>query len=110
MGWEQRRGQKFYYESVCVDGVHRKRYVGKGAAAESLARQINEKQQRRTAERQAVADEQARTAPADKAIAELQTLVGLLFRASLILDGYRQHHREWRRRRVKIDHDCDQQD
>ncbi len=105
MGWEQRRGQKFFYQSVCVDGVHRKKYLGKGVGAESVARQIDERRQRRVAVKQAVADDQARTAPADEALAAFRELAGLLFQASLLVDGFHLYHGQWRRRRVRIDQD-----
>ena len=105
MAWVQRHGERFYYRSIRVDGVPQKKYIGKGDSAEAMAAQVVESRQRRLAERKALADELARTVHADEALADFQALVELLFQATLLCEDCYRHHRQWRRRRVKIDDD-----
>src|SRR4051812_20428617 len=103
MAWEQRQGQRFYYQNIRVNGLPQKKYIGKGDAAEVLARQVAEAEQRRAAERKALADERALLLTAEQALSDFQALVSLLSQAFLLCKDCYRHHRQWRRRRVRID-------
>ena len=99
MGWE-RRGLNgvYFYKSVRRNGLPRKVYLGRGQAAETCARLDAQNRKQRQAERAALDAEQALVAPADHALRDFAALVDLLARATLLLAGYHEHHRCWRRR------------
>src|SRR5262245_32370918 len=97
MGWEFRRGRRYCYRSVRVNGQPRRLYVGTGLVAEQYARQEAERRRQRQAQRDALRTEQARVVVADRALAELVALTGLLARAWLLKAGLHEHHGEWRR-------------
>ena len=100
MGWERRRsGKAYYYRAVRVNGQPRKLYTGSGPAAAAVASQVEERRQRREADRLCVLAEQSRLGPADTTLQRADSLIRLLYAASLTLAGYHLHHRsEWRRR------------
>jgi hypothetical protein len=98
MGWETRAGRRYGYRCLRIEGQPRKLYLGTGSAAADHARQLAQRQQQRQAEREALHAEQARVAAADRALAELRAMTGLLARAGLLLAGLHEHHGEWRRR------------
>ena|SRR5579871_1245896 len=102
MSWDkkQRGGeQRYYYRSKRSGGKTTKVYIGKGPLAELTARLDEEERERRQAERRAWLDEQIRLAAADASLDDLRDSVDLLFRATLLLGGYHNHHGLWRRRR-----------
>src|SRR5262245_1422558 len=99
MAWERRgRNGLYFYKSVRLGGLPRKVYLGRGRAAKTCARLDAQKREQRQAERATVAAEQALVAPADHALRDFFALVDLLARATLLLAGYHEHHRCWRRR------------
>ena len=99
MGWERRqRGGLYFYRSIRVNGRPRKLYLGAGPAALAYARQEAERRARRQSERAALYAEQVQATGADRAFQDARTLVELLVRARLVLNGFHLHHREWRRR------------
>lgn len=100
MAWEQRRGHWYYFRSVRTGDGSRKVYVGRGAAAQEAARQVEQDRIARLAQREAIRVEQLRYALADSSLRDLRTMLQTLVRATLIALGYHCHHRgEWRRRR-----------
>jgi hypothetical protein len=98
MAWEARRGRHYYYESLRIEGRPRKRYIGAGPAAEEYARLDAQRRQEREAQRNALHVEQARVAPADRALRAFGALADLLARSLLLLGGYHEHRGCWRRR------------
>lgn len=98
MPWECRqRGGQYYYRSVRRDGRPRKLYLGNGKAAAMLAQLYAEQQQQRRANRVALRAEQGQVAQADVALVELRTVVHLLVKAVLLVQGYHLHRGKWRR-------------
>src|SRR4051812_34560770 len=101
MSWDCKRpdGPRYYYRSYRVDGRTVKEYVGTGPLAELAARVDELERQERLARREAWLTEQERLAAPEALLSEVQRLVGLLARATLLLEGYHEHKGEWRRRR-----------
>jgi hypothetical protein len=101
MSWDTKcRGSKrrYYYRSVRIGGRSVKQYIGRGPAAELIARlDDNARRDRRTA-RQEWRVEQIRLTTADLALDQVHGLVKLLVHAVLISQGWHEHHGEWRRR------------
>ena len=78
MGWERRKGGRYYYRSVRVNGAVRKVYVGAGEAGAAQAERDAAEQRRRQAERQARLAEQERVAaPEASALGASGAIFGL---------------------------------
>lgn len=100
MGWERRRNGRMYYFRAERDGDRvRKVYVGGGergrqaAAADQAARHSRA---------QAAELRQLDRRPVDELAAKLHDLgatIDRLLACRLLCDGWKQHHREWRRPR-----------
>jgi hypothetical protein len=101
MAWEERkRGTTYYTRSQKVDGRVVRQYVGTGwvgelAAAEDAlhreARELAAAEQR---------TERERLAELDAPLEVLDAKVEALYRAAMVLAGYRQHDRgQWRKQR-----------
>jgi hypothetical protein len=99
MVWARCRSRKYFYRSVRVRGRPCKVYVGCGEAAAAADAEIHQGRLRREERRrnlQALRDGHAAlTAPLDA----LGQAADLLARASLVAEGFHQHHRIWRRKR-----------
>jgi hypothetical protein len=106
MGWEHKGRQRYFYESVRVDGKPRRAYFGHGAEAEERARIAAENTQRRQAERAT----RCRVAQAEVVLDDAARMVALLTRAVLVANGLHEHHGDWRRRRHTDDRDNDDRD
>ena len=98
MAWERRRGGRRYYYRIRRVGNHIAReYCGAGergrqaAAADQAARAARADAKRIRAEQRQPLDEVA----AD--LDELKKVVDLLLACQLHCDGWKQHHRQWRR-------------
>ncbi len=99
MGWEYRAGGGPYY--VRRRKVNRKdvrTYFGKGlnaerAAAEDVLKQAENKTRKAELEQLKALDMQG---------AELTEMIDTLVTASLVVAGYYQHHRQWRKRRGNL--------
>src|SRR3954449_11779154 len=100
MPWQVRRGdRRYYYRSVRVGGVVKKRYFGSGPRAQEQARLDAERRLQRQAASAALAAEQARVALAGQMTDELLAWAPALVEAALTAAGLRQHRGEWRRPR-----------
>jgi hypothetical protein len=104
MGWEQRGGRSYYYRSRRVGGRVVKDYVGTGLAAEQAAfgdaDRRRERAEARAAEQRRLGAEQARSAPAEALLAELDAALDAATAAAFYAAGYRRHDRgAWRKRR-----------
>lgn len=102
MAWEKRgNGNSYYYRKRRVNGRVVSEYVGTGELAairarlDSLKRALRLQQQ---AERRAA---RAKLDELDVQVAELDSVVQALARASLLAAGCRTHKGQWRSRRVK---------
>lgn len=90
MGWEERRGRKYFYRKRWIDGRVQSEYCGRGALAEAAFALDELKRQAREEERQRAIDEGV-----DRAC----LLARHLIYAALLLNGYHMHRGEWRKRR-----------
>src|SRR5262249_16276420 len=101
MSWDEKRadGPRYYYRSERVGGRTVKHYVGRGPEAEREARLDEAKRQQRHAQRQAWIRQQADLAPPEMPLKALCFLADLLTKAPLLLAGFHQHKRVWRKRR-----------
>ena len=100
MAWERRGDGHYYYQSERDEtGKVRKRYVGTGDIAETIAH-VDEAIRRHREEQRARAREELEhmrnlAAPG----LELDEVVDALVGAHLVAGGYHRHRGEWRRER-----------
>ncbi len=108
MGWETRKGRRYYYRASRVDGRVVKRYVGMGQLADLLGEFDAADAQRRQSEADARRAERDALNTLQRRVGEVCDLVDELTRAVLLAAGYHQHDRgEWRKRRApKERHDA----
>lgn len=100
MAWEERKGNRYYYQSERDEqGRVVKKYIGTGQIAELVAhaeetrRKVRE--DRRAKEREELERMEALAAP----VLELDEVTDVLARAALLAAGYHHHRGEWRRER-----------
>ncbi|MDA8563845.1 hypothetical protein N9L06_05270 [Mariniblastus sp.] len=99
MAWELRRGKRYYYQSVYVDGRAVKKYVGRGDRAEELAGDVEIRAaQRKECDDEAMAYREA-TKEAERQTADVCSMAMSLLEARLLADGYYQASYTWRRRK-----------
>src|SRR5947209_19399258 len=104
MGWEQRNGREFYYQSVRIDGRATKRYLGAGQAAKTAADDVAQRRADRQAAAERVRAEQDRAVTVDQPLADLCQLTDLLLTAALTGAGYHRRDRgPWRKKRHVTD-------
>jgi hypothetical protein len=99
MAWERRGSNLYYYQSQRVNGRVRKKYVGAGELAQTIAHADETIRQSRAAqsERARVELEEARTiASAGEELCEAADILAV---AQLVAAGYHRHKGQWRRRR-----------
>jgi hypothetical protein len=99
MGWEKRSGQLYYTRSRKVNGRVMRDYMGGGALGELAAAADALRRADRWAEREALRAEEARWQEALTPLLELIHVTDLLTRATLLVAGYHQHARTWRKKR-----------
>src|SRR5215208_45662 len=95
MGWDRKQqghAGGYYYRSKKVNGRCVKIYFGRGPLGE-LAALLDEHQ------REARLNQRVKLELADQQLKQARVLVDLLVAATLILNGYHQHHACWRWRR-----------
>ena len=99
MAWERRGDGVYYYKTERQGGRVRKRYIGNGELAHSIAH-ADETRRRVWAERKAIEraelDEARSLASAG---GELYEAVEVLAVAELVASGYHRHKGQWRMRR-----------
>ena len=96
MGWEHRAGGGPYYvRRRKVNGQEMREYFGKGPVAEREAAEDALKQ----AEKKARKAELEQLKALDMQGVELNTVIDTLVTGSLVVAGYYQHHRQWRKKR-----------
>lgn len=100
MAWKTRpSGRRYYYRKRKVAGKVVTEYVGSGCHAELAA--INDRQvrDRRAAQQAEERSMQERQDAIDEEIDSLVELTRALVGTALLLSGYRQHRRQWRKQR-----------
>jgi hypothetical protein len=96
MGWETRGNGRYYYHKRKVNGKAVSEYMGAGDGAVLMALMHQEAAHKRQTW-QASKDEQTRL---DKEIDELRDQVQAIVTATLLVAGYHQHKRMWRKQRA----------
>jgi len=103
VGWEKReRGAgPYYYQSERDEaGRVRKRYIGTGDVAETIARNDEARRRVREARREQGREELERMESLVAPLTELDEAAAVLVRAHLIAGGCYRHKGEWRRARA----------
>ena len=98
MAWrETATGRRYYYQVRWVNGRPVPKYIGTGKIAEAAAAEDALRRVEREIRSRAWKEEVARQKSAQKAVLELFDLTDLLFRATLLTEGFHQHARStWR--------------
>jgi hypothetical protein len=99
MGWEERRGKRYYYRKRRVNGRVVSEYIGHGEKAEQIAaedaRERDVVKQKRTENAARLAE----FAAFDQDVKEFRAMVDTLARNTFEANGYHQHKGQWRRKR-----------
>ena len=95
MGWEKRRGRRYYYVKRREGRRVISGYLGTGPAADSAAAGDRLVQQRRAKERAARAEFER----LEMILDDIQSLTQALVRATWIAEGYHTHRGQWRKKR-----------
>jgi hypothetical protein len=103
MGWETRRGNRYYYRKRREGRRVVSTYVGVGAFAEALAGCEHADRLAQQRVRESVRQERAVLEACEQPLADLADLLRVLTDATLVTNGYHQHKRQWRRRREQAD-------
>lgn len=100
MGWEIRGAQRYFYRTTRVPGVRHpvKQYLGRGRAAEIAASLHAEHIERREAERRALRVAYDSIQAHVRSLEKLDRVVRMLTCSALLVAGYYENLRSWRRR------------
>jgi hypothetical protein len=100
MGWEARaRGGRYYIRKQRIGNRVISTYIGGGLRADVLAAQAAEAAYFRDLLREQRAAERREQQELDQAVADVCSLIGDITAAAMLLNGYHQHKRQWRKRR-----------
>ena len=102
MGWEK---GKYYTRSRKVNGRVVREYVGCGPAGDIAAILDAARREHLAFERGLWLSEKEEMDALDAEIAETCRKAELVARATMVAAGFYKHNRQWRRRRVTIDHE-----
>lgn len=105
MALVERNGNIYYYSKKKVAGRVVTTYEGAGVVAELAAyraeREREERERRIEEARERELGLLTPMAEIDRQIEQLSSVIDLLAKALLIEEGYHQHKRQWRKRRVE---------
>ena len=99
MGWETRRGQRYFYRKRRRNGHVISEYVGRGELVEALASLEMADRMQRAVEREEHCDRWDQDQADEAALDEVTALVETLTVGWLLVAGYHTHKRTWRRKR-----------
>ena len=99
MAWERRGSNLYYYQSKRVDGRVRKKYVGAGELAQTIAHADETIRRSRVVQSERARGELEETRTLVSAGEELCEAVDILAVAQLVAAGYHRHKGQWWRRR-----------
>ncbi len=99
MGWELRRGQRYYYRKRRVNGQVVSEYIGTGPNAEAAAAQDALEREQRAIARQQQRAARLEHKEVDQSMAQLERTVRALMHATLLANGFHSHKGQWRKRR-----------
>lgn len=97
MGWERRGDKLYYYQTERENGRVKKRYVGTGEIAETVAHVDETRRRVREQRRQRGLEELERMEALGDPLLKLEEATDVLARAHLVAAGYHRHKGEWRR-------------
>jgi hypothetical protein len=98
--WESRRkGREYYYKKRRVGGAVVSEYIGAGLLGELTKRADKQARQKAEVQRQAWQEVNRREEAIDRQIDEVGAQVQALVDAALLVSGYHQHRRQWRKQR-----------
>ncbi len=95
MGWEKRRGKKYFYHKTRIGSHVESFYVGNNILAYKLQAIMEKKRREEEAYRTMVEGEKKK----DSELNACHELVNQLADAVLVLNGYHTHKGEWRKKR-----------
>lgn len=101
MGWETRRGKRYYYRKKRIGGRVVSEYAGAGEIAELGARLDAIERAEREDARAAIRRERQEIAEQDRLARELGDLAQALARAALLAGGAHTHKGQWRKRKKR---------
>ena len=99
MAWLTKCNGQYYYRSRRRGDTVTTEYIGAGPVAELIAQLDELDRQKRQAEREAVKQSMAEQDAIDAEIDSLGAELGAVVDAVLLVNGYRQHKRQWRKKR-----------
>lgn len=99
MGWETRGKQRVYYRKRRIGDSVRSEYVGAGYSAELMAQLDAHERQQAEVCRRAFEEIQRREDAIDRQIDSIGEQLQQLVDATLLVSGYHQHRRQWRKQR-----------
>ena len=95
MAWEQRNGRQYYYRKRREGNRVVSEYLGSGLEAEQYAQASQEKEKRIQSER----ERRREIASTNEQVDDICKTLNDAVRAWLLALGYRQHKRQWRKKR-----------
>lgn len=99
MGWEKRRGRKYYYRKHRIGDRVVSEYIGTGPVAEAAAALDELQRLAQEEKRDQFRRERQRQRALDEATERACRLIRDVVDAALLLNGYHYHKGEWRLRR-----------
>src|SRR5437870_4021189 len=99
MGWEQRAGCRYYYRKKREKGRIRSEYVGTGLLAELCAATDSFERLQQAAKRAAGQAVRRAEAEIDRQLANAESALAAMTKATLYSAGYHKHKGQWRKKR-----------
>lgn len=99
MGWEERRGRKYFYRKRRNGGRVVSEYLGAGPDAEAVAALDELQRQAREEQRELFRREREQQRAIDESVDQACHLIRTLVDAVLLLNGYHTHKGQWRKKR-----------
>lgn len=99
MGWENRRGQQYYYRKRRVKGRVISEYVGRGAWVDAPTSAERAERLQRAVEREERRDERDQEQAEQAALDEVTALIETLTAGYLLAAGWHTHKGTWRQSR-----------
>ncbi len=100
MGWETRGGKSYYYHKERDGASVRSVYVGSNETAQLIAQLDKLQSDEQEGKRALTRIERERWQEQDAELDALSKIVDEVMKATLIAQGFHQHKRQWRRKRI----------
>ena len=98
MGWEERNGNRYYYQKERRGGKVVSVYVGRGELARLVAQMDRGRRLEREQKRQRFETMKEELLRQRDRVREVQKAIRALERATLLRNGYHTHKGQWRKR------------